>query len=158
MPAYCKWILCLSAALGFLACKKDPVSEPDPEPVFVSCTVNGNPSDFRMPACSLLWSELNSAWGFARRKAPEDAFSIAFPKRCNTGAYTLDPAQDAVAEMVYTDSAENSYRFGRGRLMLSEADSARYRYTGTFEGVFYNTRGTDSIVLSTGRFHFHRLL
>jgi hypothetical protein len=158
MPAYCKWILCLSAALGFLACKKGPVSESDQEPVFVSCTVNGNPSDFRMPACSLIWSELNTAWGFKCRKSPYDAFSISFPFSLASGQYQLNPAKDPVAEMIYTDSSENTYQFGRGQLMLSVSDSAHYRYTGSFTGVFYNTKGADSLLIVDGSFHFHKLL
>lgn len=158
MSARYKCLICFSVLLTLCSCRKDAETTTDAEPVFVTCTVNGSPTDFRMPACRLLWSELNTAWGFERRKSPYDAFSISFPFSLASGQYQLNPAADPVAEMMYTDSADNTYQLGRGMLNLSISDSVRYRYTGTFDGVFYNTNGADSILIVNGNFHFHRLL
>lgn len=158
MSAIPRCTVYLFALLTLLSCGKDAETTTDAEPVFVTCTVNGTLTDFRMPACSLLWSERNTAWGFERRKSPYDAFSISFPFSLASGQYQLNPATDPVAEMIYTDGADNTYLLGRGMLNLSISDSMQYRYTGTFGGVFYNTNGADSILIVNGSFHFHRLL
>ncbi len=148
--------LLLSSFL-ILSCKKEIKDKTNDKTIFVSFKVESRKMDLVFPNAKMMYSNLSTSWGLASFSKPEFGFSFYFPYKTEPGIYNLIPSEDPIAEMIYTDSLGSEFIFRKGRLVLSESDSAGYRFSGNFDGTFYNTNTYDSIEVIEGSFHFHRV-
>lgn len=150
-------IYLLLSSILILSCKKEITEEQKDKTIFVAFKIDSSKMELIFPNAKMMYSNLSSSWGMASFNKPEFGFSFYFPDKTETGIYYLIPSEDPISELIYTDSLGSEFMFRKGRLELSESDSAGYRFSGKFNGTFYNSNTNDSIDLKEGSFHFHRV-